>query len=335
MTFCHTTIKMAGTNPNLTVLTANAHRIGRREKILELLEAFKSYNPNIIFIQEIVINMALKIFSPHFQVFVNLETPSYDGVGIVTLVDNQIKVIDHKIGEEGRTIGVKTRDVQFWNVYPKSGTNNKKWRENYFREVLSNHMIVWKDQTRFVIQGGDHNCTIREIDSENNQGQHLQKALVNHFRVYGMTDEYIRLHGNERPISFSRISRNSKTRIDFIASNCDKCTEFSYNDIGQGFDHKMGVAKYDVDLMNVRHHIPLNRRYRSWAFPKELNSDVTFKENAQIICDLVEDEIRNEEHTNGTVSYPIFWKNLKDRLVHLAKVRHKQINEEEMGGRMP
>ena len=96
-------------------------------KVLELFEAIKPYEPNIVFIQEIAINMALKVFGPHFQVFINIETPSNDGVGIVTLIDKQIKVIDHKIGEEGRTIGVKTREIQFWNVYPKSGTNNKNW----------------------------------------------------------------------------------------------------------------------------------------------------------------------------------------------------------------
>ena len=181
---------MAGQNQKLVVVTINAHRIGRREKILELYEAIKSLEPNVIFIQEIVINMAIKIFSPNFQVFVNLETPTNDGVGIVTLIDQKMKVIDHKIGDEGRTIGVKTREIQFWNVYPKSGTNNKNWREKYFREELSNHMIVWKDQTRYIIQGGDHNCTIRECDSENNPMQHYQKALVNHFKVHDMKDEY-------------------------------------------------------------------------------------------------------------------------------------------------
>ena len=323
---------MAGQNQNLVVITINAHRIGRREKILEFFEAIKPSEPNVIFIQEIAINMALKIFSPHFQIFVNLETPSNDGVGIVTLVDKRIKVIDHKIGEEGRTIGIKTREMQFWNVYPKSGTNNKNWREKYFREELSNHMIVWKDQTRYVIQGGDHNCTIRECDSENNQVQHYQKALVNHFRIHGMKDEYIRLHGNENPISFSRITRNSKTRIDLIASNCDQCLEFRYDDIGQGFDHKMGVARYDLDILNERNYIPFKKRYSSWAFPKELLADVTFRENAKSICDLVENETRDaEEFGNGEVSYPIFWKKLKDRLVRLAKIRHKQINEEENG----
>ena len=77
---------MAGQNQNLIVITVNAHRIGRREKILELFEAIKPYDPKIIFIQEIAIHMALKIFSPHFQVFLNLETPSKDEIGIVTLV---------------------------------------------------------------------------------------------------------------------------------------------------------------------------------------------------------------------------------------------------------
>ena len=62
---------MAGLNRNLNVLTVNAHRIGRREKVLELFEAIKPYEPNIVFIQEIAINMALKVFGPHFQVFIN------------------------------------------------------------------------------------------------------------------------------------------------------------------------------------------------------------------------------------------------------------------------
>ena len=110
----------------LKTLTANAHRIVSKNRVTELLGLIRDKNPSVAYIQEIGIKMAIQILGPHYQIFINLdeETMGLDGVGIATIVKKEIPVIDIFLGEEGRTIGVKTREGQFWNIYPKSGTEN-------------------------------------------------------------------------------------------------------------------------------------------------------------------------------------------------------------------
>ena len=323
---------MASSN-KLKILTVNAHRIGRIQKILELKEILVHENAHIIHIQEIVISSALKVFNKDFQVLVNFEehAANTDGVGIVSLLKKEIKLQDFIIGSEGRTIGVKIRDIQSWHVYPRSGSENKKWRETYFRETLPNHMINWKDHTSFVNQSGDHNCTIRMEDSENNQAQHLQKDLVKHFQIFGMKDEYVRLSGNETPVKFSRITNRSKTRIDIIASNSNKCIDFHYQELGVGFDHKMGVAEYDIEMETENEHVPKERRYHNWVFPKELCDDVDFNDSIKATCECFEEEIIYLEEEMFPIDYTKYWDILKKRIVKIAKEREKEILHLENG----
>ena len=80
-------------------------------------------------------------------------------------------------------------------------------------------MVSWKDHTSMVSQAGDHNCTIREKDSENNKKQHFQPALVEHLKVFDMKDEYIRLRGNETPVSFSRVTNRSNLDLFVTLEN--------------------------------------------------------------------------------------------------------------------
>ena len=46
-----------------------------------------------------------------------------DAVGIVTLIKKGITILDSIIGKGGRIIGIKVKNIQIWNVYPKSGSN--------------------------------------------------------------------------------------------------------------------------------------------------------------------------------------------------------------------
>ena len=121
----------------LKIITLNAHRIGRLSKILKLNEIISRENAHFIHIQEIVVSSAIKVFSQEYQVLINYEqgAEDTDGVGIITLVAKRLNISDFIIGEKGRTIGVKAQDVQTWHCYPKSGSENKKWRESYFRET--------------------------------------------------------------------------------------------------------------------------------------------------------------------------------------------------------
>ena len=117
---------------SLTIVNFNASRTRNLQKLEFFLQFLKSYNPNIVTIQEINVESALKIFSSNFQIIINIEMEAKDGVGIVTLVKKGITIIDSIIGRNGRIIGTKVKDIQIWNVYPKSGSAFKKEREHFF-----------------------------------------------------------------------------------------------------------------------------------------------------------------------------------------------------------
>ena len=72
-----------------------------------------------------------------------------------------------------------------------SGTENKQRREIFFREELVNLMMNWKDESKYIFQVGDHNCTHREEDSLNNQSQHKQMGLITEMNIMGLKDSFI------------------------------------------------------------------------------------------------------------------------------------------------
>ena len=117
-----------------------------------------------------------------------------DGVGIVTIVKRDIKILESIIGSEGRILGLKIPNVQLWHVYPISGSGHKKDRELFFRETLNNYMMCWKDSTKYLVQAGDHNCTHRLLDSENNPKEKYQDGLVKHLSVHGLMDDFISIY---------------------------------------------------------------------------------------------------------------------------------------------
>ena len=153
---------------NLNILNFNASRTCSLVKINRFLEFLNEYDPIFVCIQEINVVSALKVFSSKFQVLINVEANSNDGIGIVYLVKKGFPILDSIIGKNGRIIGAKVNDIQFWNVYPQSGSNLKKARETFFREDLCLLMANWKDHTKDLFELGDHNCTHRAIDSLHN-----------------------------------------------------------------------------------------------------------------------------------------------------------------------
>ena len=197
------------------VINFNAYRCRNVAKVVSFSNFLDQYNPSLVGIQEIYIETALKVFSSKYQVLVNLELGTKDGIGIVTLVKHGLKISDSIIGKNGRIIGVKVSNIQVWNIYPKSGSGFKQERERFFREELCNLMCIWKDSTKYVMQMGDHNCTHRLEDSLYNSSQHLQAGLVKHIQVNGLSDDFINVHGKDT-IMYSRVTNTSKTRIDYM-----------------------------------------------------------------------------------------------------------------------
>ena len=148
-----------------TVMNINAARCGSNIRISKLTDIIDDYCPDIVSIQEINIAAALRGFSSRFQVYCNIESDAKDGVGIVCLVNHGIKVDEVIVGINGRILGLFSKNYQIWNVYPKSGTAHKKERETFFREDLNELFVQWKDQSKYLFQMGDHNCTHRNEDS--------------------------------------------------------------------------------------------------------------------------------------------------------------------------
>ena len=151
---------------------------------------------------------------------------------------------------------VKVRNLQVWNVYPKSGSEFKNEREKFFTEELCSLMMNWKDSTKYVFQTGDHNGTHRASYSLHNQGQHLQPALIKHMKMNGLSDDFLNLHGDI--IMHSRIINVSSTRIDYILSNSKAWYYFQYTDMLVGLDHTVALAKYDIQKESSKEYIPKN-----------------------------------------------------------------------------
>ena len=207
------------------MINLNASRICNAEKLKCLSDFIETYSPSIVCIQEVNIRASLREFSRNYQAYVNIEKESKDGVGIVTLIRKGIKVLDVIVGINGRIIGIKCNNIQVWNIYPKSGTAYKGDREKFFREDLTELMIQWKDSSRYIFQVGDHNCIHRVEDSLHNANQHLQQGLINHMKIHGLSDDFIKVHGKDI-VAYSRITEISSTRIDYILSNTNECVYF-------------------------------------------------------------------------------------------------------------
>ena len=313
------------------VLSINASRIRNLGRIRELYAFIMLLDAEVVFIQEIYIAGALQVFSPHFQVYVNMEPRAYDtdGVGIVTIIKHEIKVLENIIGSEGRILGLKIANVQLWHVYPISGSGFKKEREIFFRETLNNYMMLWKDSTKYVIQGGDHNATHRLVDSVNNQREKFQDGLVKHLTVHGLKDDFLSVHG-ENEICYSRITARSKTRIDYIFSNTKKCMEFEYIETQLNFDHKACLAKYDIELVYQKEFLPRERFYKSWVIPKNLEFDQEFLNCVKFVLERTEEEIMQLDWEKVDFSY--FWGRSKLAIKKIAKERQavivKEVNEQ-------
>ena len=253
-------------------------------------------NPDIVFLQEVSIRDLYDKIKKEYRAFFSISKESIDGIGTMTLTRKEYRIYDSMMDKDGRVVAVKLNDLQIWNLYPLSG-GAKKERETFFNQTLPHMMAGWDSKTSVTIVGGDLNCTAREIDSERNQNQHYQEGLVQFMKVFDLKDEYVTRHGEENPPIYSRITVNSKTRIDMISSNSDLCKEIEYKETTvKNLDHKAVMAIYEVDIRKEKRGKWNSKRNEKWIIPKELIQDDQFMEGIVDIVDTVDEE-RKEEIT--------------------------------------
>ena len=233
----------------LKILSLNCRRFERHEKLINIKIFCDLSLPDLVCLQEVFIPNVIKVFDQHYQVYVNFEKNQH--IGIAVAIRKEIEIMDFVMCDQGRIIGIKLSNTQVWNVYAPSGSGNKKTRETFFRESLPNLMSVWKDATQNIIQAGDHNCTQRYADSENIawQKHHVQSGLLAQMECFGLKDDLLNIKGSNIQGIYSRVTNVSKTRIDFILSNTNLCTQFEYLDTDYlGLDHKAALATYNIKL---------------------------------------------------------------------------------------
>ena len=282
------------------------------------------FQPGVVCIQEIDVVVGMKIFKKDYQVYCNYDHTGNNHIGIMTIIKKGVNVLESLIGYNGRILGIKFKDIQIWNVYPPSGTENKNKRETFFREELCNLMMNWKDHSKYVFQMGDHNCTHRMEDSINNAGQHLQPGLIAHLKINGLKDDFLEVNGKQ-VIAYSRITKKSKTRIDYIFSNTNVCRKSEYVDTRLNFDHLAIIGEYDIDLMIEKEVIPKKNLFVSWVIPKHLQTDEVFINDAKHIYDKIYEDVLEDEEENGDVDYTWYWVASKDIIRKMAKNREKEI----------
>ena len=305
---------------NFKILSLNTRRIERIDKLTNIKHFCELYSPQIICFQEINIVTALRIFSAQYQVFVNY---SNDFIGTVTVVKKGIKVLDFILCETGRIIGIKLSNVQVWNIYAASGSHNKKAREIFFRETLPNLMTVWQGFNQHVYQLGYHNCTHRIEDSENieRQKSHVQAGLIAQLELFSLKDELLRKKGKHVKGIYSRVTNVSKTRIDFIFSNSEKCIDFKYIDTDLlNLDHKAIFAEYDINIgYEQSARIPKERYFSGWVISKKLENDNIFLNEVRDIFDELIKYSRDLENKSVTIEWTYIWLVGKFQLIDIAK----------------
>ena len=296
-------------------LNFNAYRSVDIQKLRCFLDTIKTFNSSIVTIQEIHVGNALKVFQNDYRVFINVEQHSRDLIGICTLVKNNLKVKDVILGENGRIIGVLLDSLKVFNVYPKSGTQNRRLRENFFRQELPHIMKFWDDDQMDVILAGDYNCIHRKQDSLNNPDAHFQPGLVKFMESFGLSDDFLSANGNISDV-YSRVTSRSKTRIDLILSNSKKCDKFEYRSF-PFLDHKMIVAEYSIHLASRFSKIPKERFFSGWVIGRELEHDEVFGD----VVDEILNQIDFEAGLSQDYSPSYIWFKFKETITVWAKRR--------------
>ena len=54
-----------------------------------------------------------------------------------------------------------------------------------------------------------------------------------------------------------------------------------------GFDHKMAVAKYNIEINTQKEWIPRDKFWRNWVISKELEHDQIYIDRVKIMCDMM------------------------------------------------
>jgi exonuclease III len=160
---------------------------------------------DIIFLQEVCFQDFSFIYG--FQSYVNLDENKR---GTAVLYRNGLNVRDVLLSECGRIISVVIQNINFINIYAKSGSQYKRTRDDFFQNKLAVHLN--KNRVTENVLAGDFNCILDPADTRGSTKNFCfgLRQLVNSFQF---KDTLLHL-GRAREYTFFRGS--SASRIDRV-----------------------------------------------------------------------------------------------------------------------
>ncbi|MCK9368627.1 exodeoxyribonuclease III [Candidatus Dojkabacteria bacterium] len=140
------------------------------------IEFINTYNPDIVFIQELranpdQISFFLKTLSGYSFLLNDSGRPGYGGTAIYYKNELDVKSIARNIGNqildsEGRVIHLQVGDIHLYNFYTPNGNSSGerlKFKLKYYDEILNLAKDLTKKNMKIII-GGDLNVAHTHLD---------------------------------------------------------------------------------------------------------------------------------------------------------------------------
>lgn len=248
-----------------------------------VLEKIKTYNPDIIAIQETKLRttgptkkhkeILAEMFPEYDYVWRSSEEPARKGyAGTMYLYKKELKpevsypVIGapEPMDHEGRIITLEFPEYFVTEVYtPNSGSGLKRLDERQEWDKKYAEYLAKLDKIKPVIASGDYNCAHTEIDLKHPENNHHSAGFTDEERAgfsnllgKGFTDTFRKVNGNVKDIYTWWAQRvrtakanNSGWRIDYwLVSDriADKVNRSEMIDTGERADHCPILLEIDL-----------------------------------------------------------------------------------------
>lgn len=248
-----------------------------------VLEKIKTYNPDIIAIQETKLRttgptkkhkeILAEMFPEYSYVWRSSEEPARKGyAGTMYLYKKELKPqasypaigAPEPMDHEGRIITLEFPEYFVTEVYtPNSGSGLKRLSERQEWDKKYAAYLKKLDEKKPVIASGDYNCAHTEIDLKHPENNHHsagftdeERAGFSNLLAAGFTDTFRKINGNIKDVYTWWAQRvrtakvnNSGWRIDYwLVSNriADKVNRSEMIDTGKRADHCPILLQIDL-----------------------------------------------------------------------------------------
>ena len=261
----------------LKIITLNT---GNNSVLGGLLSIIKMENPDIVFLQEISVTTGqLKLFVAKYGYNAEANTDLLDitrlGTGLVWRSDVPITEVTSVI--DCRAQSAKLGSYNLINLYAPSGGNNKSQRRSFFGQDIF-RLIRGINSTSYPLLGGDYNCILSAMDTENNFEDKKCPALKDLVQGFNYSDAFRLVKPSVKEYTFHR-KKCAPSRLDrfYVPQHCVQLVQDVSHHASLSDHHYVVII---LDLPNID-TIPLPPKSPPlyWKLNTSILQDDDFKEN--------------------------------------------------------